>query len=172
MIFTPFSYQQLRHYLLFIYLILNFFLFKFSVFWSSIDKERRLVILSILTTSIVVCFPFFKYDLVLGHNISFHLMRIASIADGLKCMQFPVRLESLWVNNYGYATGMCYGGILLYIPAILYIIGFPLSEAYKIFIFIITLATATISYKCFARISKNSAQCDLFRLLFSLLLSF
>ena len=49
--------------------------------------------------------------------------------------------------------GVCYGDSLLYLPALMYIIGFPLRQAYKAYIFFINTVTAVGSYFCFYRIS-------------------
>ncbi|MBQ1526312.1 MAG: hypothetical protein IIZ75_04200 [Lachnospiraceae bacterium] len=89
-----------------------------------------------------------------GHDLDFHLLRISGIVKGLLAKeQFPVRIHSAIYNGYGYAMGVCYGDSLLYLPALMYIIGFPLRQAYKAYIFFINTVTAVGSYFCFYRIS-------------------
>ena len=89
-----------------------------------------------------------------GHDTDFHLLRISGIVNGLLAKeQFPVRIHSAIYNGYGYAMGVCYGDSLLYLPALMYIAGFPLRQVYKAYIFFINTITAVGSYYCFYRIS-------------------
>ncbi len=141
---------------LILFILIDFTLLFLPDIWKNANKKQKNASLAIAITSIVASMPLFKYDLIYGHDISFHLTRIASIADGIKQLQLPVRLESLWANNYGYSTGMCYGGMLLYLPAILFLIGFSLSSSYKIFLFISNVITAIIAYICFKKIARNN----------------
>ncbi|HAG69093.1 MAG TPA: hypothetical protein DCL38_03880 [Lachnospiraceae bacterium] len=91
-----------------------------------------------------------------GHDLGFHLLRIYGIARGLLAgEQLPVRIHSAIYNGYGYAMGVCYGDNFLYLPAFMYIIGFPLRQAYKAYVFFINTLTVLGSYYCFYRISKN-----------------
>ncbi len=91
-----------------------------------------------------------------GHDLGFHLLRIYGIVKGLLAgEQLPVRIHSAIYNGYGYAMGVCYGDNLLYLPAFMYILGFPLRQAYKVYVFFINTVTVLGSYYCFYRISGN-----------------
>ena len=90
-----------------------------------------------------------------GHDLPFHLRRIAGIAEGLKCGEFPVKMQHYWFNNYGYPVGVMYGDALLYIPAVLHIMGMPLWLAYMWYFVLIQLLTALTAYLCFKYISGD-----------------
>lgn len=90
-----------------------------------------------------------------GYDLRFHYYRIYSIATGLQQGIFPVKVQPEWVNGYGYATGIFYGDIFLYFPAVIYALGFPLTTAYKIYVLLANLFTLLSSYYCFKTISKD-----------------
>ncbi len=90
-----------------------------------------------------------------GHDLPFHLRRIAGIAEGLKCGEFPVKMQHYWFNNYGYPVGVMYGDALLYIPAILHVMGMPLWMAYMWYFVLIQILTAITAYVCFKYISGD-----------------
>lgn len=90
-----------------------------------------------------------------GYDIDFHYGRIIGLAEGLSAGIFPVKIQPGWLNGYGYASSVFYGDILLYIPAILYLMKVPLFHAYKLYVFGINLGTVLISYYCFKRLSDD-----------------
>lgn len=90
-----------------------------------------------------------------GHDIGFHLLRIEGIAEELRRLQFPVRMQSLWMDGYGYPVSIYYGDLLLYIPAVFRLLGFSLIVTYKIYIFFINAVTTANAYFCFEKIWNN-----------------
>lgn len=76
-----------------------------------------------------------------GHDITFHMQRIISIANGLRAGQFPVRIYSEVFGGYGYGAPLFYPEIFLYFPAALVLLGVPLSYSYNIFLVCVNLAT-------------------------------
>ncbi|WP_026526199.1 glycosyltransferase family 39 protein [Butyrivibrio sp. VCD2006] len=90
-----------------------------------------------------------------GHDLPFHLRRIAGITEGLKFGEFPVKMQHYWFNNYGYPVGVMYGDVLLYIPAVLHLLGMPLWMAYMWYFVLIQLVTALTAYLCFKYISGD-----------------
>lgn len=91
-----------------------------------------------------------------GHDLEFHLNRIASLANELEQGQFPVRIYRDMLNGYGYATPLFYPDTFLYVPALLYIMKIPLGMCYQIYVFLINLCTVIFSYYCFKSIFNNS----------------
>jgi hypothetical protein len=120
-----------------------------------LDQEKRRIIIGLTAVILLINFPLFIKYIPNGHDLQFHLMRIYGIATGLSNGIFPVRIMAPWANGYGYATGVCYGDILLYFPAILYDLGFPLMWAYKSMVFLTNAAVALVSYYCFSRMGDN-----------------
>lgn len=120
-----------------------------------LSEENRMVVAGVLIITILSSIPLFVEYTITGHDLYFHLMRIEGIAKGLASGQFPVRLQTEWMNGYGYPVGVMYGDIFLYIPALLRILGFPLQSTYKVYIFTINVATTLISYDCVKSITHN-----------------
>lgn len=120
-----------------------------------INKEKINEFLVIAGIIVFASVPLFATFLTEGDDLYFHLLRIEGIKDGLLAGQFPVRIHPTQFNGYGYANSIFYGEILLYIPAVLRLIGFPLQTSYKIFLFLINVATALIAYKSFKEIFRD-----------------
>lgn len=99
--------------------------------------------------------PLFVDYMISSGDLIYHLMRVEAIKDGLLSGQFPVRIGPEWQSGYGYASSVFYGETLLYVPALLRIIGFTVQSSYRIFMFFINAATALIAYFSFRRIFKD-----------------
>lgn len=91
-----------------------------------------------------------------GHDLPFHMRRIAGIAEGIKAGEFPVKMQHFWFNNYGYPVGVMYGDALLYIPAVIHNMGVSLWITYIIYGIIVQLITALTSFICFKYISGKN----------------
>ncbi len=145
---------------LFIWLALSLFLDGMLVYFGrpteTLTEEKRrqrgnvLAIGGLTFFASLPCFAGFLYN---GHDLSFHLQRIAEVAHELSYHQFPVRMMTEMVNGYGYANPLYYCDIFLYIPAILYNCLLPLRTCYQIYIVIVNLVTAWIAYYSFSRIA-------------------
>jgi hypothetical protein len=81
--------------------------------------------------------------------------RIEGLAQGLKRGGFPVRMNTFFMDGYGYPTEIFYGGALLYIPAVFRLIGFSVVSSYKLYVFVINLITAISSYVCGKGVFKS-----------------
>ncbi|MCR4656499.1 MAG: hypothetical protein K5770_09765, partial [Lachnospiraceae bacterium] len=136
---------------------------------GKIEPERLKTGFFLAVVFLLTNLPMYVDYLPGGHDLGFHLLRISGIAEGLSGKaQFPVRIHSSIYNGYGYAMGVCYGDSLLYLPALLYTVGFPLRQAYKAYIFFINLITVMGSYFCFYKISENRQISFLGSLVYSL----
>lgn len=117
-------------------------------------NNRIVRILILLFIAIIACIPLFT-DGIEGHfgqDLGFHLNRIEGIVTELKAGHFPVKMESNWMDGYGYPVAIYYGDLFLYIPAILRLLGLGVVSAYKCYVFIISFATVAITYVCFRKI--------------------
>lgn len=123
--------------------------------WKNLPSEKKDVILAVTGIGILASMPLFTNYLMQGADLSFHLMRIEGIAEGLKSGMFPVKMQPLWMNDYGYPVSIMYGDLLLYLPAILRLAGFSLQTVFKFYVFGINLLTAYTSYKCADKITNN-----------------
>lgn len=123
--------------------------------WRKTSVQKRNVVVAILTMGIISSLPLAVNYMIRGDDMLFHLMRIEGLAQGLREGQFPVKMQPLWLNNYGYPVSVFYGDLLLYIPAILRLIGFSLQGTYKIYVLLINLTTAVLSYFCGKKLSND-----------------
>lgn len=86
-----------------------------------------------------------------GHDIDFHLARIAGLAQALRDGEFPGYLQTVQVYGYGYPVSVCYGDAFLYLPAILVMGGISVERAYGIFVLVVNAATVGVAYLSFRR---------------------
>ena len=120
--------------------------------WS---VEKRGSVLCIGLIVLFVCVPLMTNYLLSGQDLAFHLMRIEGLAEGLKQGQFPVKMQPVWLNDYGYPVSIMYGDLFLYVPAVLRIIGFSLQASYKIYLVMIQIITAINTYLCCKEIAED-----------------
>lgn len=131
-------------------LLFNIVLLKFK----ELKKERN-VLLALGGIFFIASLPLFMPGIHSAHDINFHLTRIEGVAEGLKNMEFPVRMSSVFFDGYGYPVSIYYGDLLLYIPAVLRLFGFPVVGAYKIYILFVNIGTILLSYICFNKMFNN-----------------
>ena len=113
------------------------------------------------------CLPLTVPYVLDGHDLSFHMLRIAGLADGLVDGDFPVRLQGVWGNGYGAAVGVIYPDIFMYPFAALYALGLPLYMAYKLYIVAVNVAAVLIAHYSFSRMSDNKTIAMLAMILYS-----
>lgn len=120
-------------------------------------RKRRppLVPLALVGITALACLPLFSDQLYFGHDLNYHLQRIAAMAEELSYGQFPVRIATTTLNGYGYINPLCYCELFLLLPALLYNLWLPLRACYQVYVFAVTLAAAVFSHLCFARISGS-----------------
>lgn len=109
------------------------------------------IVLAVILPSLPLLVP----GLAQGHDLPFHATRTEGIWQELCAGQFPVRMESLWLGGYGYASEIYYGDLFLYFPALLRLSGFTITEAFKFYILFINIATAFVSYFSFRKITGS-----------------
>lgn len=100
----------------------------------------------------LACAPVLIDGVCLAHDGRFHLIRIEGIVQALRNGQFPVRVNPIAKNGYGYATSLFYGELFLYFPAVLRLLGVTVQGAYQAFIVAVHILTATIAYRSFRAI--------------------
>jgi len=111
-----------------------------------------LVLIGIVLAASLPNFVNFAYE---GHDASFHLKRIATLAEELRYGQFPVRMHTTVGNGYSYPLSLYYGDFLLYLPAMLYNCAVPLQMCFQIYALMINALTCGIAYFCFRRMTGN-----------------
>lgn len=122
---------------------------------KGLSKETKHVILGVLVISALASIPYVHDYMKGGGDLVYHLHRIKGVKDGILSGQFPIRLEPEWLFGHGYANSVLYCNTCLYIPAVLQLLGFTVSEAYNAYCILLNLATAAISCYCFGKIFKS-----------------
>ena len=111
--------------------------------------------LALAGITLLACLPLFSNYLYFGHDLEFHMQRLAAMAAELSYGQFPVRLTTTTLNGYGYASPLCYCELFLLLPALLYNLWLPLRTCYQVYLFAVTPATCLIAYFSFAKITAS-----------------
>ncbi|MCM1561856.1 MAG: hypothetical protein NC123_20350, partial [Butyrivibrio sp.] len=128
--------------------------------WRRMEKERRResVMTAVLLSGIIfgVSLPLFTDYLLTGADMTGHLLRIEGVKDGLLSGQFPVRMEPNWLQGHGYAGGIFYCSLFLYLPAFLRIMGLTVQAAYKCYKLSVNIATCLISWYSFKKMFRSN----------------
>ena len=122
---------------------------------SAFLKAHAFVVVVFSATLFIAQMPLMTGGIPEGLDTDFHAVRIWGIAQSLRDGYFPAKVQSGLQNGYGYATGIFYGDVFLYFPALLYLGGLTIAETYSIFVFGMNLLTLFIAYYSFNRIGKN-----------------
>lgn len=113
------------------------------------DAPARGAGAAVLAIGLAACVPLLHTGGGMGwHDTLFHLERIEGIARALGEGQFPVRLYTYAKSGYGYAPSLYYGELLLYLPALLRLLGLDLQAAYKLYLAGVSFGTAAVCYAC------------------------
>lgn len=131
-------------------LLINFLILLFKQ-----DTAKRNTIFALAGITILVSFPLIHHGLSVGHDLSFHFMRIEAIIQAIRSGQFPARISSSSLYGLGYPLSIYYNDLFLYFPAVLRIFGFSVDQAYKLYVLVINLFTTLAAFASFSRIFKN-----------------
>ena len=104
-----------------------------GLFEKAKQNDFRLGFAIFCIVMLVVLSPMITRMLPIGHDWKFQLLRLESLKAGLQSGQFPVRMDPVFFNGFGYASSLFYPDFLLYIPAVLQLLGVSLVSSYKIF---------------------------------------
>jgi hypothetical protein len=122
---------------------------------QNLFRTKGIILIGLAVILLLLEVPMSLDYVTYGHDITFHCYRIRSIAEGLSEGVFPVKVQPGWMNGYGYCAGVMYGDMFLYFPAAMYAIGFPMHFCYKMYVFLVNLATVILSYLSFRKISGD-----------------
>lgn len=133
---------------LIIFTVLNFMLaFRRRILDGRIGKKQQVVFWALTAGVLLAYFPYLTDYFIIGADTLFQMTRMVGLADALAHgASLPIRIQSYWCFDHGYAVSLFYGDLFLFIPAALLLLGFPLMTAYKLFVFVLLAATAWIAY--------------------------
>lgn len=119
-------------------------------------KTFRIIVAVLSGIILFTSLPLFMDSIPEGDDLEFHLSRICCIAEEFTHKQFPVRIYHSFNGGQGYPCSIFYGDIFLYIPALLLCLGIPVFKAYQIYLLMINVLTAILSYVSNKRIFNST----------------
>lgn len=108
--------------------------------------------------SLILIYPTIK-RIVLIDDLPFHLNRIQSLADSIKQGDYFPMIYGTNLKGYGYANGVFYPQLFLYIPALMICNSVDLISSYLAYSFILNIACFLISYYCCIAALKKISEC-------------
>lgn len=117
--------------------------------------DNRIFLVSFLVVMFVACSKLFSRYCINGHDLEYHLLRIEALKEGIQMGRPFLKVNVLFFGGAGYASSMFYPDFLLYIPALLRVIGVSINSSFHIFVFICILLCYISTYYSVKGISKN-----------------
>ena len=133
------------------------------------NKLRNILLLMALV--LAASAPLFCSGLFLpdpGHDLQFHLQRIAGLAQALAAGRFPVQIDPWWISDTGYAVSAFYPDLFLLPSALLVNGGLSLELSYKLLLAAINIVSCLLAFRSFRRISQKESLAWLGTILFVL----
>ncbi len=111
----------------------------------------------IILAFMLVCFlaPYFGHALPKAEENDFHYARIASLVESLKLGEFPPKLRPMLMQGFGYGVGFFYPDFFFYFAVLLIYMGVETMLAIKIFISLVAVIGAFVTYKSFEGFVKS-----------------
>lgn len=116
---------------------------------------RRGKLIFIGMAVLIASAPALKDTICIGHDTTFHLVRLCNLADGLSHGHFPVRAGGFSYNGYGAITSVFYPDIFLYPSALLMNAGASVQYAVNLFFIAVNAASAASMYAAAKRIFRE-----------------
>lgn len=128
----------------------------YSKFKKNYQKHENIYsLLIVLLIGCLFSLWLLKPGIINGHDMTFHLSRIKGLRDSILNGDFRALIHS-GLYGYGYANGLFYGNLLLYIPALVAVKGINLINSYKVYVAFCTFASAISMYICAKSITHSN----------------
>ena len=120
------------------------------------DRKNQIITLVFLITMLIACAPLISRYCINGHDLEYHLLRVESLKEGIKIGKPFLRVNTLFFGNAGYASSMFYPDLLLYIPALLRLLGLSINSSYHIYVAVCIILCYLSSYLCIKKMTGSS----------------
>jgi len=117
--------------------------------WLTPMRRGKLILLGLAV--LIASGPALKDTIGVGHDTTFHLVRLCNLADGLK-NGFPVRAGGFSYNGYGAVTSVFYPDFFLMPFAAMMNLGASMQFAANSFFIAVNIASAAFMYMAAKRI--------------------
>jgi len=123
----------------------------FIIFLKPADKTRRAVFVSLSALFVLTSLLLFNSSVMYGHDYSFHMYRVGSLAEEMLGGSIPVKYMPGAHNGFGYIIDVLYSNLFLVPAAVLYMLGAPLSLSYNFCLIYINILTIILAYYSFSK---------------------
>lgn len=119
------------------------------------NRENQIVaILSVLTVILAIS-PLISRYCINGHDLEYHLLRIEALKEDILIGHPFAKINTLFFGGAGYASSLFYSDFLLYIPALLRVVGVSIDLSYHIFAALCVILCYLSTYYCVFKMSKS-----------------
>lgn len=118
-------------------------------------RKEHHAILGLVGMGLIASLPLFGTYMVCGVDLHFHFARINGIYEGIRTGQFPVRINPVQLEGYGYISGVMYPQLFLYFPALLKFLNLSSMFGMKLLILAANLSSALFTYFAVRRVSRS-----------------
>ncbi len=118
-------------------------------------REKIAVFFALSSMIVFSSIGLLKYENISGQDGYFHIMRILGMAENISRGIPFCKVNFVFNQGYGYFDPVFYPRLFLWIPAVMVALGVNISNAYRIFLLLINIATVLVSYKCFDKMTQN-----------------
>lgn len=119
-------------------------------------EENRISIIVFVIVMAVAFSKLFTKLCINGHDLSYHLLRIEALKEGILMGKPFLKVNVLFLGGTGYASSMFYPDFLLYIPALLRVAHVGINQSYHIFVAVCIALTYMTTFISVKGISKNA----------------
>lgn len=119
------------------------------------NEQNRIFVFVFIITMLVACSPLITKYCINGHDLEYHLLRIEALKEGILAGKPFLKVNMLFFGGAGYASSMFYPDFLLYIPAVLRVVGFGINTSYHLFICICIILCFLSTYYSVNGITKD-----------------
>ncbi len=156
---TPVSTDRYARPVFYLVLLFALVLALVLVYRASLPSQRKArlaVVLCVAAMAYVTSQPLLQMsEIAYGHDVSFHVNRIAGLYQELCSGHFPARINSVFNSGYGYLNSVLYPEAFLYLSALLMFAGVSTEFAQNVLIILMNILCPLLAYLSFYKISKH-----------------
>ena len=118
--------------------------------------------------TIILILPLINKAQIFGHDAWYHITRIEALKVQILDGHPFSRINYFFNQGEGYASSLCYPDLLLYIPALLRIIGLDINITYNIFLMLIGIACYGTTFYAAYKITSDKYSATICAAMFTL----